>query len=49
MVHNVEAVFSLLKLLTVSGIFFLKYEFHGHYSYFRKYFQLLFAVKEGDL
>ena len=25
------------------------FQFHGHHSYFRKYFQKLFAVKEGEI
>ena len=39
LVHGVEAIFALC-LLT-------KLKFHGHYSYFRKDFQMLLAVIIG--
>ena len=46
LVHDVEAIHCLSKLLTASGNLFLKYEwcllqkllFHGHHSYFRTRF-----------
>ena len=40
LVHDVEAIFHLPKL---------QFAFHGHHSYFRKYFEMLLAVNIGHL
>ena len=38
LVHGVEAIHGLRKL-----------QFHGYLSYFRKDFQMLLTVKEGEI
>ena len=52
LVHDVETIFHLSYVLTVSDLFCNmndareKLQFHEHHSYFRKDFQMLLTLKE---
>ena len=58
LVHDVDTVYGLMLIANSVWKYFLKYDwcpgnwklqFSGHHSYFRKYFELLLAVKKGKI